>query len=466
MAPAGGGEGRDFKTFLVIWSGQLVSLVGSGLTRFALGVWVYQQTGSATQFALISLAATFPVVVLSLFSGSLVDRWDRRRTLIVSDCVAAVPTLAVALLFAAGGLEIWHVYVAVAVGSCSTAFQWPAYSASITLLVPKRHLGRSAGMVELARAGAQVLAPGLAGVLMLHLELWGILLIDTATFLAAVATLLAIRLPPPAPAGGSGPARALLRHEIADGWRYLLARPGLVRLLGYFSLQNFSVALVLALTTPMMLAFTTPAVLGATLSAGALGMVLGGVALTVWGGPKLKIHGVLGFGLLLGAGLSLAGLRPSPVWIALGLLAFNVSVPMINGCSQAIWQSKVPPPIQGRIFAIRRMFASFTAPLGYLVAGPLADRVFEPLLAADGLLAGSVGQLIGAGAGRGIGLIFVLLGALSMLVAVLGYRSPRLVRVESELPDADDPGSVPGDADAQSSDLTPGDGPRLGRSTP
>jgi hypothetical protein len=193
---------------------------------------------------------------------------------------------------------------------------------------------------------------------------------------------------------------------------------------------------VLGLTTPMMLSFTTAAQLGFTLSAGALGMVLGGLTLTAWGGPRHKISGVLGFGLPLGAGLLLAGVRPSVLLITLGLFAFNFAIPMINGCSQAIWQLKTPPDLQGRVFSIRRMVATFTAPLGFLVAGPLADRVFEPLLAGGGALAGNLGQLIGVGPGRGIGLIFILLGALTVVIAGLGFLSPRLAHLEEELPDA------------------------------
>ncbi len=429
---------NGFRTFSVIWLGQLVSLIGSGLTSFALGVWVYQKTGSATHFAFISLATTFPIVALSLISGPLVDRWDRRKVLIASDCVAAGPTVVVALLLMSGRLEIWHIYLAVGISSSSTAFQWPAYTATTTLLVPKQHLARAAGMVEFSRAGAMILSPMLAGVLMVYIDIWGIILIDTLTFLAAISTLLVMRVPTPERSREGAQPQSSLWQEARFGWVYLLARPGLVRLLAYFSFMNFSVALVLGLTTPMMLSFTTAAVLGMTLSVGALGMLLGGVVLSVWGGPNLKVHGILGFGLLLGAGLALAGMHPAPLLITFGLFWYNFSIPIINGCSQAIWQSKIPPELQGRVFAIRRMFATFTAPLGYLVAGPLADRLFEPMLATGGALAGSFGQLIGVGPGRGIGLIFILQGLLSIGVAGVGFLSPRLMRVEAELPDAVD----------------------------
>ena len=424
-----------FGTFLALWCGQVVSLVGSGLSRFALGVWVYQETGSATQFSLILLASSLPVVVLSLISGPMVDRWDRRRTMIASDTLAALPTLVLAVLFFFDfPLALWQLFLAVSVSAASTAFQWPAYAAATTLLVPRERLARAAGMLELARAGAQILAPMLAGVLMLHFDLWSVLLLDTLTFLFAVSMLLVLHIPaPPRSAEGTAPGASLWR-EAKLGWHYIFARPGLVRLLAYFAFLNFSIALVLGLTTPMMLSFTDSAHLGFTLSAGALGMFLGGLALTVWGGPRKKVLAVLGFGLPLGAGLFLAGVRPDPLLITAGLFLFNFSIPIINGCSQAIWQTRTPADLQGRVFSIRRMLASFTVPLGYLVAGPLAEFVFAPLLVAGGPLAESVGTVIGVGPGRGIALIFLLQGVFTVVIAGLGFSSPRLMQVEEELP--------------------------------
>lgn len=428
----------SFRTFVVIWLGQLASLVGSGLTSFALGVWVYQQTGSVTRFALINVATALPALVVLPFAGALVDRWDRRRTMIWADWGAAMGTVLVAVLLTLGRLEIWHVYVATAVSSLANAFHWPAYTAATTLLVPKEHLARAAGMAQFARAGSQIAAPLLAGLLVVTIGIRGVLLVDLATFVLAVLSLARVRIPSPEGKPGAGGWGALLR-EIRLGWRYLAERPGLVRLLIFFSSFNLFYSVAVVLVSPLILSFNTPAVLGATLSTGAAGMLLGGLLISLWGGPARRVAGLIGSSLLLAGSMLVIGLRPSVPLIAAGLFVFNFAIPVVNSCSQAIWQVKVEPALQGRIFAIRRMFATSSSPLGYLLAGPLADRVFEPLLAAGGPLAGSLGRLVGTGPGRGIALLFLALGILSSLVGVWGLFSRRLMRVEDELPDAVDP---------------------------
>ena len=147
------------RIFTLIWFGQLISFIGFGLTRFALGVWVYRNTGSVTQFALISLFAILPSILLSPLVGVLVDRWNRRTCMILSDAGAGLSTLAIVLLLLVGRLEVWHIYLVVAVSSTFNAFQWPAYAAATTMLVPKQHLGRASGMVQLAEAIADETLP-------------------------------------------------------------------------------------------------------------------------------------------------------------------------------------------------------------------------------------------------------------------------------------------------------------------
>ena len=184
-----------FKTFLTVWLGQSVSLIGSGLTSFALGVWVFERSGSITQFALIGLFAVLPRVLLSPLAGIIVDRWDRRRAMILSDAGAGLCTLSVVLLMTAGRLEVWHIFLLTAASSAFSALQWPAYMAAITLLMPKQHLGRANGLVQLGRALSEILAPALAGILMSVIGLQGVILIDFATFGFAVLTLLPVRFP-------------------------------------------------------------------------------------------------------------------------------------------------------------------------------------------------------------------------------------------------------------------------------
>jgi DHA3 family macrolide efflux protein-like MFS transporter len=424
------------RSFGLVWLGQLVSLIGSGLTRFALGVWVYERTGSATQFTLIMLFAFLPGLLAAPFAGALIDRWDRRWVMFWSDLGPAVGTLALILLVRADALEVWHIYAVVAIGSVFNTFQWPAYIASMTLLVPKRQLGRANGMMQFGQAAGEVVAPVLAALLLAAVGMAGVILIDLATFLFAAATLLLVRIPrPPASAAGRA-ARGSLWSEAGYGWTFIRERPGLLGLLLYFAMINLVFSIATVLVTPLVLSFASKQVLATVLSVSSAGLLAGSVVMTITGGPRPRIHGVLAFGLLFGAGLALVGLRPSPPLIAGALFVVMLGAPIINGSSQAIWQVKVPPDVQGRVFAVRRLIAQFTAPLGFIGAGALADRVFEPLLAEGGALAGSAGRVLGVGPGRGIGLIYVTIAVLPILVSLWGYAQPRLRRVEEELPDA------------------------------
>jgi len=180
---------RGITTFSIVWLGQFVSLVGSGITSFALGVWTFKHTGSVTHFALIGLCAVLPRVVLSPLAGVFADRWDRRWAMILSDLGAGFTTLCLFFLLLAAQLEIWHIYLLVSINAAFATLQWPAFLATTTLLVPKQHLGRANGLVQLGGAVSDILAPALAGTLLGTLHLQGIILIDFATFGLAVVTL-------------------------------------------------------------------------------------------------------------------------------------------------------------------------------------------------------------------------------------------------------------------------------------
>lgn len=427
---------RALPVFYLVSLGEFVSLLGSSLTSFGLGVWAYQHSHSATQFALISLCAVLPGLLLGPLAGTLVDRWDRRLVMLAADLGAGLTTLAIALLLLTGRLEVWHIYITAAVSAACGAFQLPAAAASVTLLVPKEKLSQASGLMQLGQAVAQIVAPALAGALLLWVGLPGILLIDCATFLAAVGVLAAVRFPPLQRSAEAKAHSGSLIRETLYGWRYILARPGLVAMLALVAATNFCLAVVSALFTPLMLTLTTPDRLGQVMTVGGLGMLAGSVTLSVWGGPKRRIHGVLGFLALAGFSILLGGASPSVPVIAGAAFGFFFAQPLIHGALQAIWQAKTAPDVQGRVFAARNMFATLMSPLAFGLAGPLADRVFEPLLAPGGALAGSVGQLIGVGAGRGIGLIFIGMGLLAVAATVVGYLYPRLARVEDELPDA------------------------------
>jgi MFS transporter, DHA3 family, macrolide efflux protein len=425
--------------FAVTWSGQLLSLLGSGLTNFALGLEVYQRSQSIMQFALVNFFFFAPALVLLPFAGALVDRWDRRRAMLIADLGAGMSSLFIFLLIAAGEhgiwpLQVWHFYLPFASAAVFDALRWPAYQSAITLLVPKRHLGRANGLVELSNALVLVVRPLLGGLLVLQIGLRGVVLIDLTTFLIAVGSLLLVRFPP-APPVERDDKRSLLR-EAAAGWAYVRSRPGLLGLLAFSAAVALVLGFVTVLITPLILSFTDVSSLGVILSVAGVGMLVGGLLASTIGPPRRRMRGVVGFQLLAGLSLLAAGLPPTGGLVMGAAALFLFSVPLTFASTQTIWQSKVPPGLQGRVFALRRMVTLAAPPLAALLCGPLAEEVFEPLMAPGGALAGTVGQAIGTGTGRGIALLFMVLGGLTLINAALAWLSPRVRLVEDELPDA------------------------------
>jgi hypothetical protein len=421
------------RTFLTVWLGQLVSIIGSGMTDFALGLYVYQRTQSVTQFALILLCRVLPVILLSPLAGALVDRWSKRTVMLCSDIVAALFTSALAALFISNQLQIWHIYLGVMAVSAAGVFQVPAYLTATTALIPSKHLSRASGMVQVAQACAEIVSPLLAGLLMVTIQVQGVLLIDAASFGFSVLTLLIVRFPSAVESARAERSAAPLKGQISEGLNYIRQRRALITLLAFFAVVSLEGGMISALIQPLALAFTSPAGLGVILTAGGSGLMLGGIILSAWGGPAKRINGVLGFLSLFGVGIILIGLRPSALLAGIGAFCAHFCIPFVNGCNQAIWQGSVPLALQGRVFAVRQMAMRGAQLLALVAVGPLADHVAGPLMDAGGFLAGSVGQVIGVGAGRGSALIFVLMGLLAMLTAGAGWLSPRLRRMEAEL---------------------------------
>lgn len=432
-APARSG----MRTFLLIWLGQLFSILGSGLSSFALGVWIYQQTGKATPFALTVLFGSLPRILVMPFAGSLADRWNRRLIMILGDTGAALGTVAMAVLLFTNNLQVWHIYVVVMFSSIFSAFQEPAYMASITMLVPKKDFARANGMTQMGQAIGSIVTPLLAGILFVAIGLKGIILIDLSTFFLAVTPLFLIRIPQPK-AGENPDGKKTVASDFATGWKFLSSRSGLLGLLMYYAMVNFLLNVVGVLGTPMVLATQSAAALGGVQTAMGVGMLGGGLLMSAWGGPKTRrIPKVIGFITLAVLGLILAGLRASPFFPGIGFSVLLFFIPLASGTSMAVWQSKVPPEMQGRVFSVRSMISQSMMPLAYLISGPLADYVFEPLMREGGTLANTfLGTLLGTGPGRGIGLMFVIAGLTAVLVSGLTYRNRHIREVESELPDA------------------------------
>ncbi|HWG84281.1 MAG TPA: MFS transporter [Deinococcales bacterium] len=426
--------------FSLVWAGQLVSMFGSAMTQFALTLFVYQETQAATALALMGVFTFLPLVLASPVAGALVDRWNRKLVMMLSDLASGAASIAILVLSSLGSLEVWHLYVTGFIIGTFQAFQFPAYSAAISTMVPKDHYGRAAGMMSLAGSASGIAAPVLAaGVLALG-GLNAVLLIDVASFLVAIAALAVVRVPQPPVSAEGARARGSLWSESVFGFRYILERPPLLALQLVFLCINLTATFGFTVMAAMVLSRTGQDSLqfGAVQSAAGLGGVLGAVLLTAWGGPRRKVYGVLG-------GMAAAGLlgllplgtgRVLPVWM-FGAFANALIVPVLNGCNQAIWQAKVPPDIQGKVFSARRMIAWLANPLAMLLAGPAADLLFTPALMPGGSLASSLGPLVGVGAGAGMGLMLALAGLAQGAVALTAWLSPTVREADRLVPDHD-----------------------------
>jgi MFS family permease len=420
------------RTFLVIAVAQFVSLLGSQLTSFGLALWVYQRTESTTLYGLCALATLGPLFLLAPVGGALVDRWSPRVAMLVGHAGAGALTLLATGLWIADALSPAPVIVLITLASAVNAVHAPALSVATSTLVPPRQLARANGVVQLQFALAHVLAPALAAQLLLGLGLGAILGIDVVSFVLALGLLAAM-----SPARDKLPART--KPSVLSAWsvgfQYVRSYPGLLQLLAVIAILNFNVGMAQVLVAPMVLGFADLATLGVIVSCASLGFGAGSAWLLVKGGPQRLVEGLVACLLLQGASLIIGGTRPSAPLIGVAAFAVLFAVPIAGGASHALWQRKVPPTIQGGVFAVRVALGYITLPTALLIAGPLAELIFEPLLAPEGALASSAGALLGVGAGRGAALLFILLGAVSLSVALLARRSPALAGLERDIPD-------------------------------
>jgi MFS family permease len=427
--------------FTIVWAGQLISVFASAMTQFGLTIWAYQETGSATALGVINTAFIVPFLLLSPFAGVMVDRHSRKLMMMVSDLTAIAATAGIFILHYLGMLQIWHLYVAAAINGLGNTFQWPAYSAAISTMVPKENYSRANGMMSLVESVPGVLAPILAGILLPIIKLTGILGVDVATFLVAIVSLSLVHVPQPARAQEGREGRGNIVREAAYGFKYIFARGGLLGLLIFFICLNFIIGLSISLIAPFILSRTgnDSAALGVVQSAAAIGAVIGGLLISLWGGFKRRMTSIFIGEALTGLFLLLIfGLGQSiSVWIIAAVLGGIFPI-FTNGASQAIWQAKVAPDVQGRVFSARRTIAWSVGIVTPVLAGLLADYVTEPAMRSGSWLARMFSPMVGVSPGSGMAVQFILTGIGYMAVALITYLFFPVVRdLEDNVPDHD-----------------------------
>jgi len=389
------------QTFLIIWVGQVISLLGTKLTEFALGFWIleqtYQDTGTITQFALTILFMYLPKVIISPLAGVLVDRWNRRSAMIMSDLGTGLVTIVVLSLVWGNNLAVWHIYLALIASSSLNAFQQPAYTAAIAQIVPPKNLSRANGMVQASFAIAKIASPAIAGLLLTFFGLKTILLIDIGTFLIATLTLISVKFPDFK--RYTRAKRKVVNQVVADavaGWNYIVLRPGLIRLVCFIAISYFTMGMIEVVVWPLLYQPGSTEQLGFILSVGGCGMLLGSVLMSLWSGPSNRVKAIITF---------------------------------------VGFQGLIVSRLQGRVFALQQTLERSLAICAYLLAGPLVDNVLNPLMAEGGIVAQMIGKFINTGMGQGVTLLLVILGMVNLMVVAIAYREPRLRYLERELPD-------------------------------
>ena len=429
----------NLNTFLLVWSGQLVSILGSEMTGFAMTIWAWSLTGKATPLSLIFFFSRLPRVIAATFAGLLVDRYNRKYLMIMGDTVAGVSTLVILALLLTGNLVLWHFYLAIALSSFFGYFQSLSYSSSMSAIVPKQHYARATAMGSIQIFGANIFAPALASLLYYRVGFAGILVLDLITFCFAIGSLFIVKIPQPKPNPAENENQENLWQQLTMGCRYLFEHPGLMAILVFLSSTNLfgSASTALVATSILARSGNDPTVLASVNSAMGIGGLLGAAVLSVWGGFSHRING-----LLLGVGLK--NLSQIGLGLGRGQLTWTIAAsgsaffaPWRGSFNQAIWLAKVKPNIQGRVFATRYLAAQITSPFGAVIAGPLADRVFEPAMMRGGALAEIFGGIFGTGMGAGIALEYTLFSSCSLSLALIGYALPILRNVEAIVPDYD-----------------------------
>jgi DHA3 family macrolide efflux protein-like MFS transporter len=429
---------KGFRNFITIWLGQFVSLFGSGMTSFALIIWIYQQTESPTALALAAFFSRAPMLIFGPISGALADRFSRKGLLIVSDSLAGLATLVLLLVHQSGSLALWHIYAAIVISGIADSIQVPALMGSITLMVPKSQYGRASGLQSLAGTASSIFAPLAAAGLLAFSSLQEILWIDLGSFVLAILTLSITFIPQPAASEAGNQARGTFLQDILFGFKFILERPSLLGLQSIWMSANFLATIGNVLLAPLVLSRTggdTLALSGveAILSAGA---VAGGILISAWGGPKNKVQGALiSMALCGGLGRVCFGFgRDIVTWIP-GAFFMFFFIPILNGCLAPVWLSKVPADVQGRVMSARITLSRSMVPLGTLLAGPLAEFVFEPAMDSGGLFARVFGNIVGTGPGTGMSVIIIFTGLLLLGLTALGFLIPAIRDAETLLAD-------------------------------
>ncbi|MHC1702864.1 MAG: MFS transporter [Tenuifilaceae bacterium] len=408
---------QPFARFLVIWFGQLISSIGSGLTAFSLGVYAFEKTQSATVYSLIILFAFLPSYLLKPIGGTLSDRFDRRLLIIIGDLGSALGLVFILIMLFLGINNMWVIYLGVAISSVFVALQNPAYKASVTDLINEEAYSKASGLMQLSESSKFLISPIIAGFLFQIMKIEQILMLDIATFFVAALAVFAVKSK--IKVEDIKPKSEHFFSDLLSGFKYTFSQKELVWLLAITSIITFAVGFLQSLMGPMILAFSDAKTLGVTQTISATGMLVSSFFIGVFSKTKNQVY-VLSVALIFtGIFYALFGVSTNIVFITSAGFLFFLTLPFVNTSLEVLIRKKVDNKMQGRVWSIVSLISQFGMIVAFGIAGFLADKVFNPLLLGDSVFASIVGKVIGTGQGRGIGLMFVLSGFTVIIVAII-----------------------------------------------
>ena len=416
---------RQLHSFLLFWGSQAVSQLGTAMTDYAVIIWVYSRKGTASSVTLLTVCTFLPTIFFRFLAGSAVDRWDKKRTMLIADLLAACGTLAVFVLHSSDVLQIWHLYVINFLLSLMNAFQEPAAFVAVSMLVPKEHYARAGGLQSFGGAAVSILAPALGAILLASGGLELVLMIDLATFAAAFLVLLfLIRIPE---ADRRKTEEEPFSKTCLDGIRYLKEHTAILRITLFLAVINFLAKLGNdGMLSPFVLGRTgnNQQVLGAVESFVALGLLAGSLVTTLTKPAKKRIRLIFITTGLIFTGNIMMGLTSRPwLWCASAFCSYLLAAVM-NINLDTVMRERVPPEMQGRVFSAKGTLQNFTIPIALLLGGLLADTVFEPFMQADSPVQRILSGCFGTGKGAGIGLMFFIVGIAGMVISFSRLRKP------------------------------------------
>ena len=417
---------KGFRGFTLLTVGQLVSISGSAMTQFGLGIWMWEKTGNATPFSMITVAFFLANVLFSTVGGSLVDRLPRKVTLILPDLAAGIITCITLVLYLTDKLTLPFLYISSFLSGVFNAIQMPAYSVTMSAMLQKEEYGRANGLFSLTQSAPNLIAPILAGMLIGIIGLEGIMIIDIVTFLFAISMVMLVDEGKTVSSGVKGIFKNIFK-DTAIGFQYIAKRKGLLAILLIFLTVNGAGGFINTLLSPMILGKfnNSSIILGWVQTVFGAGSILGGVIMSFWGGTKKKVYTVLLGIFLMGVGSIFLGISYSLVVILLSVLTISFTV-FANAASQSISQSIVPIELQGRVFSAMRFISLGAMIVSMAISGPLVDKVLYKYFEGENLLT----HIFGVGKSASMGFLITVSGIIVVIAAIVGFTNPLVLSVE------------------------------------